>query len=153
MHNKWKFWLRGAHQMRDDILASLKDDDLGFSPGGDNPTLGKLLTELVDTEQSYVDSLRDLQQVFQPTEIDADPTLADLGRRFAELDREFADLYADWAEDDFQATVSRPGGFEVSRSDQFDIYVQAVLIVLAKSVVYLRAMSREVPDSAADWIG
>ncbi|MCY3867166.1 MAG: hypothetical protein OXG68_17145, partial [Chloroflexi bacterium] len=55
-----QFWdlNRMYTQLRDELMASLTDDDLAFSPGGDNPTLGALCRELGETQHAYVQSFK-----------------------------------------------------------------------------------------------
>ena len=43
MENKWS-WIEGTDKMRGEVLDTLKDEDLSFNPGGQNMTLGALLT-------------------------------------------------------------------------------------------------------------
>ena len=44
--------------LRDQLMALLSDDDLAFSPGGSNPTLGELCRQLGETEHAYVQSYK-----------------------------------------------------------------------------------------------
>ena len=52
LQEKWP-WIEGTHGMRSQLLDILSDADLGFSPGGQNMTLGALLREMGDIEHSY----------------------------------------------------------------------------------------------------
>ncbi len=40
--------------LRDQLMDELSDDDLSFTLGGSNPTLGELCRELGETENAYV---------------------------------------------------------------------------------------------------
>ena len=51
-------------RLRDQLLASLTDTDLAFTPGGDNPPLGRLCVEIGETERAYVDSFVNFSQSF-----------------------------------------------------------------------------------------
>ena len=55
-----RFWdlNRMYTPLRDELMASLSDEDLAFSPGGDNPTLGALCRELGETQHAYVQSFK-----------------------------------------------------------------------------------------------
>ena len=44
--------------LRDELMASLTDDELAFTPGGENPTLGELCRELGETQYAYVQSFK-----------------------------------------------------------------------------------------------
>ena len=44
--------------LRDQLMDELSDDDLSFTPGGSNPTLGELCRELGETENAYVQSFK-----------------------------------------------------------------------------------------------
>ncbi len=44
--------------LRNELMDTLSDKDLNFSPGGENPTLGELCRELGETEYAYVQSFK-----------------------------------------------------------------------------------------------
>ena len=61
MLEKWP-WIEGTHGMRSQLLDSLSDADLAFSPGGQNMTLGALCREMGEVEYSYIQSLKTFRQ-------------------------------------------------------------------------------------------
>src|SRR5262245_36756886 len=61
MEVKWP-WIEGAHLLRSMLLDNLSDEDLSFSPGGSNVSLGTLLREAGDVEYSYTQSLKTFKQ-------------------------------------------------------------------------------------------
>ena len=44
--------------LRDELMSVLTDEDLAFTPGGKNPTLGELCREIGETEYAYVQSFK-----------------------------------------------------------------------------------------------
>ena len=50
--------------LRHQLMEILTDEDLGYSPGGDNPTLGALCREMGEVEQAYITSFRTFEQDF-----------------------------------------------------------------------------------------
>ncbi len=50
--------------LRDELLAILTDDDLGFRLGGASATLGALCREIGEIEHTYVESFRTFRQDF-----------------------------------------------------------------------------------------
>jgi hypothetical protein len=144
--------LRGLHAIRNGVVDSLTDSDLTFSPGGSAPSLGDLFIEGLLLEQSYSDSLLDLQQTWPEPPLPPATSLEDLGTRLAEADRSMESVFDDFKSDDWEVSVVRPDGTERTRSEQVEIYSQAMLILLGKSVVYLRAMDRALPDALATYI-
>ena len=51
--------------LRDELMALLSDDDLAFTPGGSNPTLGELCRELGEIGVCLCAILQDLQDRLQ----------------------------------------------------------------------------------------
>jgi hypothetical protein len=44
--------------IRPALMEKLTDDDLGYSPGGANPSLGVLCREIGEVERAYIDSFK-----------------------------------------------------------------------------------------------
>ena len=61
MNEKWP-WIEGTHGMRTQLLDTLSDTDLAFSPGGQNMTLGALCREMGEVEHAYIQSLKTFKQ-------------------------------------------------------------------------------------------
>lgn len=139
--------------MRDAVIALLDEADLDFTPGGDNLDWKSLLSELADIEESYVGSLVTLEQRFELTSVSNEISLASIRERFAAVDVELGDLFDAWSPEDYEVKLKRADGWELTRDRQLEIFVQAILIVVAKAAVYLKSMNRPLPESVADWIG
>ena len=80
-------------RLREQLLATISEDDLSFSPGGSNPTLGELCLEIGETERAYIDSFHTFTQRFDYRHSDRglSGSVAGLKVWFEELD---AELYA-----------------------------------------------------------
>ena len=145
--------------LRDQLLATLDDDDLGRNLGGATLTLGALCREIGEIETAYVESLRTFRQSFDQH---ADPRLESsveaLRTWYGQLDAELLDAVA--ALDEETIATRR-----IVRADfpeeffsplpavQLDIYREALLIFYGKVSVYLRAFGRPLPGNWSDWIG
>ena len=44
--------------LRDSLMEELTDEELAYTPGGDNPTLGALCRELGETQYAYAQSYK-----------------------------------------------------------------------------------------------
>jgi len=51
-------------KLRDDLTAELADEDLLYTPGGDNPPLGVLCRALGEVQKGYVESFKTFKIVF-----------------------------------------------------------------------------------------
>lgn len=138
------------HQM----LEFLDDGDLAHNIPG-SPSLGELCKEIGETEQSYVNSFRDLKLNFKYRNPDA--TLATsasaLAAWYANMDKEMQDILATFSDADLETKRIGRGNWMVSIELNLDIYLQAVLIFCGKAWVHLRALGKELPEQWADWIG
>jgi len=146
--------IEGTHGMRASLLDALTDADLAFSPGGQAMTLGALLREFGEIEQSYVDSFKTLKQDFSyrnPTP-GLEGSLEQIRAWYQSLDHDLRNVLGGMSDDDLKQTIAR-GSFAPSVDVQLQIYLQALLIFFGKATIYLRAMSRPLPDSLRDWIG
>ena len=139
--------------LRMQLLTILGDDDLGFSPGGDNLTLGQLCLEIGEVQQSYIDSFRTFTQDFSYRH--DDPTIAGsvegLSAWYQALDAELKAAVSALSEDDIQnREIER--GFAVKPFIQLEVYKEALLIFYGKVTVYLRAMGLEPTEQWREWI-
>lgn len=154
VEQQWSMF-EGSHALRDSLLDSLSDADLGFSPGGLNMTLGALCREMAEIEQSYVQSLKTLTQSFtemsQNTPAGVEGSIADLKAWYHRLDADMQQTISAMSDDDLQQTIER--GFPVPVKMQMEIYLQALLIFFGKATIYLRAMNRPLTQKFQDWIG
>ena len=146
--------------LRDELVAILTDDDLGFRVGGESATLGALCREIGEIEHTYVESFRTIRQDFDYRNPDTrvEKSLDALRSWYAELDRDLADAIAALSEDDIANRRIVRNDFDVSDFSpspavQLDIYREALLIFYGKVSVYLRAMGKPLPGHWPHWIG
>lgn len=141
--------------LRSQLMESLTDDVLSFSPGGANPALGALCLEIGETQQSYIDSFRSFELDFsyrypQPEiagSVDA------LKAWYATLDQElYAVIHGLSAEDIAGRVVERGPNFKVPPGIQLEIYKEALLIFYGKVSVYLKAIGKERTEQWQEWI-
>jgi len=153
MDEKWP-WIEAAHGMRSQILDILSDADLGFTPGGQNMTLGALYREMGEVEYAYIQSLKTLKQEWSYRTSDADlvGSVAQLGTWFHTLDEGMKVAIAELLDEDVNKTVDR-GGNAVTVEFQLDVYLQAVLIFLGKATIYLKGMNKPLPKEFQEYIG
>ena len=151
-----RFWElnRMYTQLRDELMAGLTDEDLAFSPGGENPSLGALCRELGETQFAYAQSFETFRIDFSYRTGD-DSLLRSVDRLqswYAELDEQLeAALMAVTAADVAQRQMDR-GGFQTSIPVSLDILREALLIFYGKVSVYLRMMGKERTNMWRDWI-
>ncbi len=153
MLEKWS-WIEGTHGMRSQLLDSLSDADLAFSPGGQNMTLGALCREMGEVEYSYIQSLKTFRQdwSYHNEEADLESSVARLKAWFQTLDDELKATVEAFSDEDLQKTIDR-GGFATPVELQLDVYLQALLIFLGKATVYFKAMNKALPQHFQEYIG
>ena len=153
MLEKWP-WIEGTHGMRSQLLDSLSDADLAFSPGGQNMTLGALCREMGEVEYSYIQSLKTFRQdwSYHNEEADLENSVARLKAWFQTLDDELKATVDAFSDEDLQKTIDR-GGFSMPVELQLDVYLQALLIFLGKATVYFKAMNKALPEHFQEYIG
>lgn len=148
-----EFIAEALHEMRGKVLASLTDADLNFAITG-NPTLGELLADFASVEESYGESFKTLQQDWSNYKPGA--ALSSVAAYQAAFDTSFGKVKSALSsytmEQGKTVTVNR-GGWEPTLVQQFDTYVQAVLIIFGKLTVYLRAMGKPLPERWNEWVG
>jgi hypothetical protein len=141
--------------LRTQLMALLSDDDLRFTPGGDNPTLGALCRAIGETEQAYIDSFKSFQCDFSYR--NPDSTLTESVTRlvawYAELDRALQAAVELLTEDDVQnKSIDRGPNFRVPPQIQLTIYQEALLIFYGKASVYAKTLGKELPRQWREWI-
>ena len=153
MLEKWS-WIEGTHGMRSQLLDSLSDADLSFSPGGQNMTLGALCREMGEVEYSYIQSLKTFRQdwSYHNREAGLESSVAQLKTWFQTLDDELKATVDAFSDEDLQKTIDR-GGFAMPVELQLDVYLQALLIFLGKATVYFKAMNKALPQNFQEYIG
>jgi hypothetical protein len=143
-------------QLRDEMMAILGDADLGYSPGGENPPLGALCRENGEIERAYVESFKSftLDFSYRNAEPGLESSIERLTAWFAALDQELRATVEGLSDEDLQnRVVNRGNGFTLPPQIQLDVYKEALLIFYGKSMVYLKAMGKPVPDHWRDWLG
>jgi hypothetical protein len=150
---KWP-WIEGAHYLRLEVLNTLQDTDLRFTPGGQNVTLGVLLREIGEVQHAYNESLRTFKQdwSYRNAEPGLDASTTQLKAWYDTLDADTKATVEALTDDDLRKTVDRNGA-PMPVEFHLDAYLQAQLIFLAKAAVYLRAMNRPLPGPMAEYIG
>lgn len=150
---KWS-WIEGSHGMRAELLGTLTDADLAFSPGGENPTLGALFREIGETEHAYIQSFKtfSLDLSYRSTEAGLEESVAQLAAWYATLDDELKAVVAAFSDEDVAKTIDR-SGYATPIDFQLDVYLQALLIFFGKATVYLKAMSKPLTATFREYIG
>jgi len=153
MQEKWP-WIEGTHALRTQLLDTLSDAELAFSPGGQNMTLGALCREMGETEHSYTQSLKTFKQdwSYRNTEVGLESSVARLQAWFQTLDEEMKAAVSALLDEDLKKTVDR-GGYAMPVDMQLDVYLQALLIFFGKATIYLKAMNKALPQQVQDYIG
>ncbi|TMF52464.1 MAG: DinB family protein [Chloroflexi bacterium] len=153
MQEKWP-WIEGTHALRTQLLDTLSDAELAFSPGGQNMTLGALCREMGETEHSYTQSLKTFKQdwSYRNTEAGLESSVARLQAWFQTLDEEMKATVSALSDEDLKKTVDR-GGYAMPVDMQLDVYLQALLIFFGKATIYLKAMNKALPQQVQDYIG
>lgn len=142
--------------MREQLLEILSDNDLSFTPGGSNPTLGELLKEMGEVEYSYIGSIKLLKHdwSYRNPQPGLANSVSQLKSWYAKLDDQLKITMEGLTDDDLNKMLERgTGEFMVSVGTELHIYREALLIYYAKIAVYLKAMNKTMPDQWKGWIG
>ncbi|HEY7416317.1 MAG TPA: DinB family protein, partial [Ktedonobacteraceae bacterium] len=101
MQEKWP-WIEGTHGMRIQLLDTLSDTDLAFSPGGQNVMLGELLREIGEVEHAYTQSLKTFKQdwSYRNTQAGLQGSVAQLKEWYQTLDEEMKTTVAALSNED-----------------------------------------------------
>ncbi len=151
-----RFWElnRMYSQLRDELMNILTDEDLAFSPGGGNPTLGELCRELGETEYAYARSYASFTIDFSYRADDEQlaRSVERLKAWYAQLDSELQAALEALSDDDVAGKEMDRGGFRVPLPISLDIYREALLIFYGKVDVYAKAMGKPLTQMWRDWI-
>jgi hypothetical protein len=152
MQEKWS-WIEGSHNMRTALLDTLTDSDLTFGLGGETLTLGALCQEMGEIEHSYIQSLKSFKQDWKYHNTDAglEGSVSRLKAWFETLDSEMKTIVSAFSDEDLKKEVDR-SGFAMPVEMQLDVYLQALLIFFGKATIYIKAMSKPLPQSFKDYI-
>ena len=141
--------------MRYQLMKILTDEDLDYSPGGENPTLGVLCREMGEVQQAYITSFQTFEQDFsyRVSDPELEHSVERLADWFQALDRELETALGSLSEEDIQTRViDRGGGFVLPPSIQLHIYREALLIFYGKASVYLKALNKTLSEQWQSWI-
>ena len=148
--------LPGTHNLRDQLLDMITDQDLAYKLPGTNPTLGELCEEMGYTQQVYIQSFKAFKQDwgYRDSEVEAPTTVASLTAWYKQLDAELVEALSGLTEEDVHhKRIDRGQGFTPSLYVEFLIYHEAVLIFYAKASAYLKALEKPYPDEWKVGIG
>ena len=141
--------------LRDELMGALGDDDLAYSPGGGNPTLGELCRELGETQYAYAQSFRTFQVDFSYRTNDDRylKSVAELNAWYKALDAELEAALEAVTDEDVADKQMERDGFQVPLHISLDILREALLIFYGKVSVYAKAMGLPLTQTWKDWIG
>ncbi len=141
-------------ELRDSLMNELSDDDLAFSPGGDNPTLGALCRELGETQHAYAESYKNFKVDFSYRRDDERhlTSVAALKEWYAQLDQNLEAALEAVSDDDVAEKKMDRDGYKVPVHISLDILREAMLIFYGKVSVYLKAMGKARNEQWRDWI-
>ena len=141
--------------MRYQLMKILTDEDLDYSPGGENPTLGVLCREMGEVQQAYITSFQTFEQDFsyRVSDPELERSVERLAAWFQALDGELETALGSLSEEDIQnRVIVRGGGFVLPPLIQLHIYREALLIFYGKASVYLKALGKTLSDQWQSWI-
>ncbi len=141
--------------LRNQLLETLTDDDLGYQLGGENPTLGALCREMGEVEHAYIESFKTFSQDFsyRNQTPGLEGSVENLSAWFEALDGELKVVIEGLSEDDIKnRTIDRGGDFILPPQIQLEVYKEALLIFYGKVSVYLKAMGKRRPKQWQEWI-
>lgn len=145
--------VRESYVPRNELLAMLADDDLAFSPGGQNRPLGELCLRLGETQHCYAESFRLFAADFQYRH--ADPTVAERVARlrawYETLDSDLDAALSALGEEDRARTVARDGE-RIPLATHLLVFNEALLLFYGKVFVYLKAMGKGMPNKWGAWV-
>ena len=141
--------LPGIHDLRDQLMSMISDQDLAYKLPGSNPTLGELCEAMGHIQQVYIHSFQTFKQDwgYRVSQREATNSVASLNAWYKKLDAELVEALSGFSEDDVHhKQIDRGHGFTPSLYVQFLIYHEALLIFYAKVSVYLKALEKPYPD-------
>ena len=141
--------------LRDQLMEQLSDEDLSFSPGGGNPTLGELCRELGETEYAYVQSFKTFKADFSYRSNDDNylNSVSRLKAWYAQLDEALESTLKTITDEDVATKQIERGGFSIPTHISLDVLREALLIFYGKVSVYAKAMDKPLTQQWKDWIG
>lgn len=147
--------LQEYQALRNQLMDILSDEELAFTPGGENMALGALCREMGEVQHAYVESFKTftLDFSYRNEEPGLDASIERLAAWFASLDVELKAAVEALSEEDVQnRVVDRGGDFVLPPRLNLVVYQEALLIFYGKVSVYLKAMGKARPQQWQDWI-
>jgi hypothetical protein len=147
---------REYQRLRGEVLASLTDNDLAFTPGGKNLILGALCREIGEIEQAYINSFKTWRMDWSYRVEDAalEQSTARLGEWYSTLDQELETTISAMSDEELAANVvDRGPHFKVPAPTQLEIYKEALLLFYGKADVYLKLLDKPLSEQWQHWIG
>ena len=147
--------LQQYQALRNQLMDILTDEDLSYTPGGKNPTLGALCQEMGEVEVAYIESFKTFTQDFsyRIEDPELECSVERLVTWFEALDQELMAALEALTEDDIQnRLVDRGGGFTLPPAIQLHVYREALLIFYGKASVYLKALGKPRSEQWQAWI-
>lgn len=144
-------------RLRGQLLDSLSDADLAFTPGGDNLPLGRLCVEIGEVQQAYIDSFRSNSLNFDyrhPKAAELGGSVERLREWYAALNEDLYQAVAAWSDEVIDSRmIDRGGNFLVPANVQLEILKEALIIFYGKTSVYLKMMGTIPSEQWREWIG
>ena len=109
--------------LRERLLDMLSDEDLAYSPGGHNPTLGELCKEMGEVQHAYAQSFHTFAVDFSWRSDDKRYTssVAALKEWYAQLDADLEAALCTVSDEDMQTKQMERGGYTVELHISLDI--------------------------------
>ncbi len=140
--------------LRGQLLELLSDDDLRFTPGGENPPLGALCVEIGEVQHAYIQSFMDwrMDLSYRNPEPELSESVSHLTAWYRVLDAELEAVISHLSEEDIKTRQIDRGGWSVLPLIQLEVYKEALLIFYGKVSVYLKALGKPRPQQWREWI-
>ena len=140
--------------LRGQLLELLSDDDLRFTPGGENPPLGALCVEIGEVQHAYNQSFMDwrMDLSYRNPEPGLAESVSQLAAWYRVLDAELEAVISHLSEEDIKTRPIDRGDWSTTPLIQLEVYKEALLIFYGKVSVYLKAMGKPRPKQWREWI-
>jgi hypothetical protein len=140
--------------LRTQLLELLSDDDLNYSVGGDNPTLGALCVESGEVQHAYIQSFMNwrMDLSYRNNEPGLAGSVSQLAGWYKILDAELEAVISHLSEEDIKTRQIDRGDWSTTPLIQLEVYKEALLIFYGKVSVYLKAMRKPRPKQWREWI-
>jgi hypothetical protein len=140
--------------LRGQLLELLSDEDLRFTPGGDNSSLSALCVEIGEVQHAYIRSFMDwrMDLSYRNPEPGLAGSVSQLAAWYRVLDAEMEAVISHLSEEDIKTRPIDRGDWSTTPLIQLEVYKEALLIFYGKASVYLKAMGKPRPQQWREWI-